>query len=87
MEGGGGGEKETRRTPLKSRLSIRVGRISESESVERSKRRTDLTVFTARKGAIGKNGMRRKRGEKAECGGRSAVGGYGRDYGTVVRVA
>lgn len=47
-------------SPLKSCLSVRVGRISESESVERSKRRTDLTVFTARKGAIGKNGMRRK---------------------------
>lgn len=26
--------------------------------------------------------MRRKGGEKTECGGWSAVGGYGRDYGT-----
>jgi len=41
-----------------------------------------LTVFNGKKGCDWKNGMRRKRGEKAECGGWSAVGGYGRDYGT-----
>lgn len=37
-----------------------ISRGSSSGIVQRNGRRTELTVLTARKGAIGKNGVRRK---------------------------
>lgn len=57
-----------------------ISRASSSGIVQRNERRMDLTVLTERKGEIGKNGVRRKGGEKAECSADSAVGGCERYY-------
>lgn len=63
----------------RSYLGIRVRRAEQTSN--------GLDGIYGKKGCDREEWDEKERGEKAECGGRSAVGGYGRDYGTVVRVA